>query len=67
MAFKNIDKINSMINELIEENNQINKMKMEMETIETLNEYNEQVGILNKRIDEYNERRRELKAMIGGM
>lgn len=67
MAFKNIDKINSMINELIEENNQINKMKMEMETIETLNEYNEQVGILNKRIDEYNERRRELKAMIGGI
>lgn len=67
MAFKNIDKINSMINELIEENNQINKMKMEMETIETLNEYNEQVGILNKRIDEYNERRRELKKLIGGI
>lgn len=66
MAYKNIDKINNMINELIEENNQINTMKVELETIETLNEYNEQVIILNKRIDAYNERRQELKAMIGG-
>lgn len=66
MAYKNIDKINNMINELIEENNQINTMKVELETIETLNEYNEQVIILNKRIDAYNERRQELKSMIGG-
>ena len=66
MAYKNIDKINNMINELIEENNQINRMKVELETIEALNEYNEQVIILNKRIDAYNERRQELKAMIGG-
>lgn len=66
MAFKNINKINTMINELIEENNAINAMKVEIEQIETLKEYNEAVIALNKRIDEYNERRQELKTMIGG-
>lgn len=65
MAFKNIDKINSMIKDLVEENNQINKMKAEIEEIEYLQEYNEAVILLNKRIDAYNENRRELKKLIG--
>ena len=66
MAFKNIEKINTMINELVEENNAINTMKVEIEQIETLKEYNEAVIKLNKKIDKYNEKRRQLKRMIEG-
>lgn len=66
MAFKGIDKIVSMTNELVEENNKINVLKAEIEQIDNLNEYNEVVINLNKRVDEYNERRRQLQAMIKG-
>lgn len=66
MAYRGIDKIVSMTNDLVEENNAINAMKAEIEKIENLNEYNEAVITLNKRVDEYNERRRQLKRMIEG-
>lgn len=66
MAYRGIDKIVSMTNDLVEENNSINAMKAEIEKIENLNEYNEAVITLNKRVDEYNERRRQLKRMIEG-
>lgn len=66
MAYRGIDKIVSMTNDLVEENNAINAMKAEIEKIENLNEYNEAVITLNKRVDEYNERRRELTKMIKG-
>lgn len=64
MAFKNIGKINAEIEELAEMNNKINQMKEEVNNIEYLHEYNEQVRILNKMVDEYNERRNQLKSYL---
>lgn len=66
MNYKNIEKINNMINELIEENKQIDIMKSKISKIESLKEYNKKVTILNKRVDAYNKRRRKLIAMMEG-
>lgn len=64
MAYKNIRKINRMTKELTEKNNAINAMKSEIEQIDNLKEYNEAVIKLNKKIDKYNEKRRQSKRMI---
>lgn len=66
MAYKNIRKINRMTKELTEKNNAINAMKSEIEQIDNLKEYNDAVIKLNKTIDKYNEKRRQLKRMIEG-
>lgn len=66
MAYKNIRKINRMTKELTEKNDAINEMKSEIEQIDNLKEYNEAVIRLNKKIDKYNEKRRQLKRMIEG-
>lgn len=41
-------------------------MKSEIEQIDNLKDYNEAVIKLNKKIDKYNEKRRQLKRMIEG-
>lgn len=64
MAFKNLKQINDEIGELVEMNNKINAMKVEVNAIENFQEYNEAVINLNKLIDEYNERREDLKGRL---
>lgn len=64
MTSKRIGKINSMTNELIKEKIAIDTMKLDIEEIETLNEYNEAVIKLNKKVNAYNERKQKLKRLI---
>lgn len=64
MAFKNLKQINDEIAELVEMNNKINSLKVEVNNIEDFQEYNEQVIILNKMVDEYNARREDLKGRL---
>lgn len=64
MTSKRIDKIVSMTNELIKEKIAIDTMKLDIEEIETLNEYNEAVIKLNKKVNAYNERKQKLKRLI---
>lgn len=64
MNSKRIDKINSMTNELIKEKIAIDTMKLDIEEIDNLKEYNKTVIELNKRVDRYNNKRKRLKKLI---
>ena len=64
MAYKHLRKINNEFEALLAEQKKIQAMKEQINDIDNLNVYNEQVDILNKMIDEYNERRNALKAML---
>lgn len=64
MAYKHLRKINNEFESLLAEQKKIQAMKEQINDIDNLNVYNEQVDILNKMIDDYNERRNALKAML---
>ena len=66
MTSKRIDKINSMTDELIKEKIAIDTMKLDIEEIDNLKEYNKTVIELNKRVDRYNNKRKRLKKLIEG-
>lgn len=64
MAFKNYNKLSKLIDELDVEFKEINKLKGELKTIKSLEEYNELASKINRLVDEYNEKREKVKNEI---
>lgn len=64
MAFKNYNKLSKLIDELDVEFKEINKLKGELKTIKSLEEYNELASKINRLVDEYNEKRDKVKNEI---
>ena len=61
MAFRDYKKLAAKAEELDELYQQIIKMKDELKEIKSLAEYNELAEKINQLVDEYNEKREEIK------
>ncbi len=61
MAFRDYKKLAAKAEELDELYQQIIKMKDELKEIKSLTEYNELAEKINQLVDEYNEKREEVK------
>ena len=61
MAFRDYKKLSAKAEELDELYQQIIKMKDELKEIKSLAEYNELAEKINQLVDEYNEKREEVK------
>ena len=64
MAFKDYNKLSRLVDELDEEFNEITRLKGELKTIKSLDEYNELASKINVLVDEYNEKREKIKNEI---
>ena len=64
MAFKDYRKISQLVDELDEQYQHINSLKAELKTIKSLDEYNELAAKINQLVEEYNEKRENVKNAI---
>lgn len=64
MAFKDYNKLSKLVDELDEQYIEITRLKGELKTIKSLDEYNELASKINVLVDEYNEKRGKVKHEI---
>ena len=64
MAFRDYRKISQLVDELDEQYQHINSLKAELKTIKSLDEYNELAAKINQLVEEYNEKRKNVKNAI---
>lgn len=64
MAFKDYNKLSKLVDELDEQYIEITRLKGELKTIKSLDEYNELASKINVLVDEYNEKREKVKHEI---
>lgn len=64
MAFKDYNKLAKLVDELDEQNLEITRLKGELKTIKSLDEYNELAAKINELVEEYNEKREKVKNAI---
>jgi hypothetical protein len=64
MAFRDYRKISQLVDELDEQYQHINSLKAELKTIKSLDEYNELAAKINQLVEEYNEKRENVKNAI---
>ena len=64
MAFKDYNKLSKLVDELDEQYIEITRLKGELKTIKSLDEYNELATKINVLVDEYNEKREKVKNEI---
>ena len=64
MAFRDYRKISQLVDELDEQYQHINSLKVELKTIKSLDEYNELAAKINQLVEEYNEKRENVKNAI---
>ena len=64
MAFKDYNKLSKLVDELDEQYIEITRLKGELKTIKSLDEYNELATKINVLVDEYNEKREKVKHEI---
>lgn len=64
MAFRDYNKLSAKIDELEELRAKIINMKQELKEIKSLAEYNELAEKINALVEEYNQRREEIKSWI---
>lgn len=64
MAFKDYNKLSRLVDELDEQYIEITRLKGELKTIKSLDEYNELASKINVLVDEYNEKREKVKHEI---
>lgn len=64
MAFRDYKKISQLVDELDEQYQHINSLKAELKTIKSLDEYNELAAKINQLVEEYNEKRENVKNAI---
>ena len=64
MPFKDYNKLSKLVDELDEQYIEITRLKGELKTIKSLEEYNELATNINVLVDEYNEKREKVKHEI---
>lgn len=64
MAFRDYRKISQLVDELDEQYQHINSLKAELKTIKSLDKYNELAAKINQLVEEYNEKRENVKNAI---
>ena len=64
MAFRDYNKLSNLVDELNEQNLEITRLKGELKTIKSLDEYNELAAKINELVEEYNEKREKVKNAI---
>jgi archaellum component FlaC len=64
MAFRDYNKLSAKIDELEELRAKIINMKQELKEIKSLAEYNELAEKINVLVEEYNQRREDIKSWI---
>lgn len=64
MPFKDYNKLSKLVDELDEQYIEITRLKGELKTIKSLDEYNELASKINVLVDEYNEKREKVKHEI---
>ncbi len=64
MAFKDYNKLSKLVDELDEQYIEITRLKGELKTIKSLDEYNELATKINVLVDEYNDKREKVKHEI---
>lgn len=64
MAFRDYNKLSQLVDELDEQYEEITKLKTELKTIKSLDEYNALAAKINELVEEYNEKREKVKNAI---
>lgn len=64
MAFRDYNKLSNLVDELNEQNLEITRLKAELKTIKSLDDYNALAAKINELVEEYNEKREKVKNAI---